>query len=168
MKRHICLASSIDPPRHRPSSSAVFRVPGTSEPLADCLLHSTLLHPDNHYSKARTKDDEEDSEITLHRYTKRVTLPNPRIGRRNTFLLLKEVTRDAAMKPPLSRPLTGFFLLVRAGFCVCRCERGTSEQLPDAKDRYHPVRSEACSREKRNKWEGPTKWEADRLCRLRT
>ena len=46
-------------------------------------------------------------------------------------------------------------------FAFGRCERGTSEQLSDAKYRYLPVRSEAWSTEKRNKWEGPTKWEGD-------
>src|SRR4029077_5148702 len=50
------------------------------------------------------------------------------------------------------------------GVCVCGVEGGRRERRPDAKDRYRRVRSEACSREKRNKWEGPTKWEADRLC----
>jgi hypothetical protein len=76
------------------------------------------------------------------------------------------VRRDAALKPTFSKPLISFFRWL-GWFCVYRCERGTSEQLSDAKNRYHSVRSEAWSREKRNKWEGPTKWEADRLCRLR-
>jgi hypothetical protein len=79
---------------------------------------------------------------------------------------LATASRDAAMKPTLSKHLIGFFCW-SGWFCVCRCERGTSEQLSDAKDRNHSVRSEACSREKRNKWDGPAKWEADRLCRLR-
>src|SRR5208282_2194745 len=30
-----------------------------------------------------------------------------------------------------------------------------------------PARSEACSREKRNKWRGPTKWGGGCLCRIR-
>jgi len=38
---------------------------------------------------------------------------------------------------------------------------------PEAKNSDLSVRSEAWSREKRNKWEGPTKWEANRLCRIR-
>ena len=74
-------------------------------------------------------------------------------GIRPTTEALAPAGRDAAMKPMLSKPLIGFFCWL-GWFCVCRCERGTSEQLSDAKDRYHSVRSEACSREKRNKW-GP-------------
>jgi hypothetical protein len=40
-------------------------------------------------------------------------------------------------------------------FAVDSPRRGTSQALSNAKCSYLPARSEACSREKRNKWQGP-------------
>ena len=48
------------------SSSVVFRVAGTSEPPAGCLLLSTLFHRGNP-PQPRAKDD--DWEMTFNRYS---------------------------------------------------------------------------------------------------
>ena len=52
---------------------------------------------------------------------------------------------SAPMKPTLSSPrrVISDFFIAWVGFAFGRCERGTSEQLSDAKYRYLPVRSEA-------------------------
>jgi hypothetical protein len=66
VRRHLESSSS--------SSSAVFRVPGTSEPLARCFLHSFLLHPGKP-PLPPTDDDENDSEMSLNRYVPPYPLP---------------------------------------------------------------------------------------------
>jgi hypothetical protein len=53
------------------------------------------------------------------------------------------------------KPPDAFFSDFLAGFIAFACsswERGTSEQLANAKDSYLPVSSEAGSSKKRNKW----------------
>src|SRR6516165_4656486 len=58
--------------------------------------------------------------------------------------------------------------ITRFHFAFGCWSRGTSAQRTNAKDGSPlPARSEAHSREKRNKWREPTKWGGGRLCRIR-
>jgi hypothetical protein len=61
---------SPNPLRRRPSFSAVFRVVGPGESLADCFLLSTLFHLGKRTSSPTENedDDETDWEMTLNRH----------------------------------------------------------------------------------------------------
>src|SRR6516165_786527 len=77
--------------------------------------------------------------------------------------LLEKISYPSCGSVFATRPAKNHTLLFCVWLLVARNERTADERKRRS---LAPARSEGCSREKRNKWRGPTKWGGGRLCRI--